>query len=42
MFKDFYYAFVQFNRLDDARKAYEEFKYPQLCGIRCRILPYST
>ena len=41
MFKDFYYAFVQFQKLEDARKATEEFKYPTLCGVKCRILPFN-
>ena len=42
MFKDFYYAFVQFQKLDDARKACDQFKYPTLCGVKCRILPFNN
>lgn len=41
IFKDFYYAFIQFQRLDHARKALENHKYPTLCGVKCRVLAFN-
>jgi polyadenylate-binding protein len=42
MFKDFYFAFVQFQKVDDAKKACTEFRFPTLCGVKCRILPFNN
>lgn len=41
MFKGFYFAYVQFQKLDNAKKALADFKYPSLCGIKCRVLPFN-
>lgn len=42
MFKDFYFAFVQFSKVEDAKKACTEFRFPSLCGVKCRILPFNN
>jgi len=41
MFKDFYFAHVQFQKLDHAKKALEQHKFPTFGGIKCRVLPFS-
>lgn len=41
MFKDFYFAFIQFQKLDNAKKAIESHKYPELGGFKCRVLPFN-
>jgi RNA recognition motif-containing protein len=41
LFKQFYFAFVQFNKIEDAKKVLEEIRYPEIKGVRCRALPYN-
>ena len=41
MFKDFYFAFIQFQKLDHAKKAIDEFKYPNIGGVTIRDLPFN-
>lgn len=41
MFKDFYYAFVQFQKLDHAKKALNEFRFPTIGGSKCRITSFN-
>lgn len=41
LFKDFYFAFVQFQKLEHAQKALEEHRFPTIKGKVCRALPYS-
>ena len=41
LFKQFYFAFVQFQSVEHARKVLDEVRYPEIKGVRCRALPYS-
>ncbi len=41
LFKNFYFAFVQFQKLEHAQKVLEEFRFPEIKGAKCRALPYS-
>lgn len=27
--------------MDNAKKAIENFKFPTLCGVKCRVLPFN-
>lgn len=42
MFKDFYYAYIQFNKVEHAKKVLEEYKFPKLGGVVCRAVPFRT
>jgi len=41
LFKQFYYAFVMFETIEQARKAGEEHRFPVIKGVMCRALPYN-
>jgi RNA recognition motif-containing protein len=42
LFKNFYYAFVMFESIEDAKKAAEEFRFPRIMdGKMSRALPYN-
>lgn len=41
MFKNFYYAFVQFQKLEHAKKVLAEMRYPEFAGVKCRALPFN-
>lgn len=41
LFKTFYYAFIQFQKLDHANKALAEFRFPEFGGVKCRALPFN-
>ena len=41
MFRRFYFAFVQFQRLEHAKKALADHRFPEICGAKCRLLPFS-
>lgn len=40
LFKQFYFAFVQFQTVEHAKKVLEEIRYPEVKGRKCRALPY--
>lgn len=43
LFKNFYYAFVMFNTIEDAKRAIEEYRFPRIKGNKMsRSLPYNT
>ncbi len=42
MFKDFYFAYIQFNKVEHAKKVLDEFKFPKLAGVVCRAIPFRT
>ena len=41
LFKQFYFAFVQFNSTEHAKKVLDEIKYPEIKGVKCRALKYN-
>ena len=41
LFKNFYFAFVQFTQLEHAKKALEELRFPLIKGFKCRALPFN-
>ena len=41
LFKNFYFAFVQFQKLEHAQKALAEHRFPVIKGQVCRALPYN-
>ena len=41
LFKNFYYAFVMFDSIENAKKATEEFRFPKIKGVMARALPYN-
>ena len=41
LFKNFYFAFVQFQKLEHAQKALQEHRFPEIKGHVCRALPYN-
>lgn len=41
LFKNFYFAFVQFPKLDDAKKALAEHRFPVIKGSVCRVMPFK-
>jgi len=41
LFKNFYYAFIQFQKLDHAKKVLSEFRFPEFGGMKCRALPFN-
>ena len=41
LFKNFYFAFVQFHKLEHAQKVLDEYRFPLIKGAKCRVLPYS-
>lgn len=41
LFKNFYFAFIQFQKLEHAQKALTEFRFPVIKGQVCRALPYN-
>ena len=41
LFKNFYFAFIQFQKLEHAQKALKEFRFPVIKGQVCRALPYN-
>ena len=42
LFKNFYYAFVMFDTIDNAKRAVEEHRYPKIkIGKMSRALPYN-
>lgn len=41
LFKNFYFAFVQFNTLEHAKKVLTEMKFPEVRGTKVRVLPFN-
>ena len=41
LFKNFYFAFVQFQKLEHAELVLGEYRFPTFRGTKCRVLPYS-
>ena len=41
MFKTFYYAYVYFTKLEHAKKALNEFRFPEFGGMKCRVLAFN-
>lgn len=41
LFKNFYFAFVQFPKLEDAKKVLAEYRFPVIKGSTCRAIPYN-
>ena len=42
LFKPFYYAFVMFDTIENAKRAIEEHRYPRIkAGLMSRALPYN-
>ena len=41
LFKNFYFAFVQFQKLEHAQKALVDHRFPVIKGQVCRALPYN-
>lgn len=41
LFKQFYFAFVQFTTNEHAKKVLDEIKYPEIKGVKCRVLKYN-
>lgn len=40
LFKHFYFAFVQFQKLEDAQKVLSEHRFPEIKGKKCRALAF--
>ncbi len=41
LFKNFYFAFIQFQTLEHAQEALKELRFPVIKGQVCRTLPYN-
>mmetsp|Transcript_10141 Transcript_10141/g.13770 ORF Transcript_10141/g.13770 Transcript_10141/m.13770 type:complete len:131 (+) Transcript_10141:45-437(+) len=41
LFKNFYFAFIQFQKLEHAQTALKDHRFPLIKGMVCRVLPYN-